>query len=67
MENKIGRNDKKSASIAPNYHPNYEFGRKQLGTSGGARKWKNIPDRKPNQNKSNTNNENYFDFDFYTK
>lgn len=56
----------KKKQFAPDYHPNFEFGRKQLGSCGAAfdklEKRKDIMTKIPPYN-----NEAYFEFDVYSK
>ncbi|CAD8066334.1 unnamed protein product [Paramecium primaurelia] len=56
----------KKKQFAPDYHPNFEYGRKQLGSCGAAfdklEKRKDIMTKIPPYN-----NEAYFEFDVYSK
>ncbi|KAL4504067.1 hypothetical protein ABPG72_022697 [Tetrahymena utriculariae] len=66
MRKTIGREDNKiyeNKEFAPDYHPNYEFGKKGLGTSGPL--FHKIPSRKPFHKAALTHNENFYDFDNY--
>ena len=58
-----GRDEYKPKENQPDYNPNNEFGKKQLGTSGPLHETR--PKRKPFDIPSNTNNEDRYDYEYY--
>lgn len=66
MSKTMGREDNKmyeNKEFAPDYQPNYEFGRKGLGSCGPP--LHKTPSRRPNHRPALTQNENFFDYDSY--
>ncbi|EGR28162.1 hypothetical protein IMG5_182090 [Ichthyophthirius multifiliis] len=66
IKTSLGREDNKiyqNKQFAPDYYPNYEYGKKTLGSCGPA--FNKIPSRKKLEKQQITYNENFFDYDNY--